>query len=372
MINEDQNGKSPFLERPFEYLKPSSEDILNYWYQAREYVLNYLITNIKPFEKSDVFPDRWNFVVKGDSDLMLSVVRHLALYAHFINYDECDNRTIITIVSKKTANAIKKKLTSPDFLGNLPKYCKTTVFGEIEEESFNIDIEIKVVRDEVQPIPNNLPVITEDLVIKYINSIPSSDTIQINTLKAICANKAYNLGDEVNNLPYEDINSVHRYFNALNIFQKKILEVNDSDKLINKEWNNDLYAVRSGVSNIYCSDCFEIREIEIKHIDKDNKKEAWQKYMKELSRCEHNRWVVEKLILGYEPLGKEETFKYEYLFGDERTAYLNSLKKKEDSPMHIDICSHRDLRRRDPDNMKYDSFLMLAIPFILEYFKKFS
>ena len=83
--------------------------------------------------------------------------------------------------------------------------------------------------------------------------------------------------------------------------------------------------MRSGVSNIYCSDCFEIREIEIKHIDKDNKKETWQKYMKELSRCEHNRWVVEKLILGYEPFGKEEIFKYEHLFGDERSAYWKRL-----------------------------------------------
>lgn len=379
MMNEARKEIRPFMERPFEYLKPSSKDILYYWYQTREYVLNYLITNIKPFKDADSFPDSWNFVVNGDSDLMLSVVRHLALYAHFLNYEEydkfgnllCKNRTIITIISKKTANEIKKKLDNPDFLGNLPKYCKTTIFGEIENEHSFIDIEIEVVRDNVQPVPHQLPVITEDLVLKYVDSIPPADTIHINTLKAICTSKAYDLGDTVNNLPYEDINSIRRYFNALNIFRRKILKFKNSDTLVKKEeWGNDLYAVKSGISNVYCADCFEIREIEIKHKaknDKSNELEAWQKYMKELSQCEHNRWVVEKLILGYEPLGKEEKFAYEHLFGDERSAYWKSLKKDSQSPRHIDICSTKDLRRIDPDNMKYDSFLMLAIPFILEY-----
>ena len=157
----------------------------------------------------------------------------------------------------------------------------------------------------------------------------------------------------------------------MNIFRKKILKFKNSDTLVkDDEWKNDSYAIKSGISNVYCADCFEIREIEIKHKaihDKNNELETWQKYMKELSQCEHNRWVVEKLILGYEPLGKEETFKYEHLFGEERSAYWKSLKKDSRSPKHIDICSNKDLRRIDPDNMKYDSFLMLAIPFILEY-----
>ena len=379
MINEEQKVIRPFMERPFEYLKPSSEDILHYWYQAREYVLNYLITRIKPYKDANTFPDKWNFVVDGDNDLMLSVVRHLALYAHFLNYKECDrygnllcgNRTVITIISKKTTNDIREKLENHDFLGNLPKYCKTTIFGEIENGSSYIDIEIEVVRDRVRPVPEQLPVITKDLVLKYIDSIQSAETIRINTLKAICTSKAYDLGDTVNNLPYEDINSVHRYFNALNIFRKKILKFKNSDTLVkDDEWKNDSYAIKSGISNIYCAECFEIREIEIKQKAKKEKKselETWQKYMKELSRCEHNRWVVEKLILGYEPLGKKEKFEYEHLFGEERSAYWKSLKKDSRSPKHIDICSNKDLRRIDPDNMKYDSFLMLAIPFILEY-----
>ena len=250
MINEEQKVIRPFMERPFEYLKPSSEDILHYWYQAREYVLNYLITSIKPYKDANTFPDKWNFVVDGDNDLMLSVVRHLALYAHFLNYKEfdrygnllCGNRTVITIISKKTTNDIREKLESHDFLGNLPKYCKTTIFGEIENRSSYIDIEIEVVRDRVQPVPDQLPVITKDLVLKYIDSIQSAETIRINTLKAICTSKAYDLGDTVNNLPYEDINSVHRYFNALNIFRKKILKFKNSDTLVkDDEWKNDSF-----------------------------------------------------------------------------------------------------------------------------------
>ena len=43
---------------------------------------------------------------------------------------------------------------------------------------------------------------------------------------------------------------------------------------------------------------------------------------------------------------------------------------KEDGTPHIDLCSYRELRRVNPDDMKYDCFLMLAIPKILEKVKE--
>ena len=382
MKNEEMKDNRPFREQPFEYLNPSSEAILHNWYQARAYVLNLLLETLR---SADTFPTNWHFVVDGDSDLMLSVVRHLALYAHFISYKESynsegkfigENRTIISIVSKTEYTAIKEKLERHDFLGNLPKHCPISIFGKVEHEDSYIDTAIEVVKDEnnVSRVPGSLPVITEEEVKNYIESIEDSrDVYTVHTLKAICASKAYNLGDVVNNLPYEDLNSARRYFNALNIFRWRIMLTFRWRKLINhkgENWNTDINAVRSGISNILCADCFEIREIEINHKakkDKIRKLKAWQKYIRELSRCEHNRWVVEKLILGYEPLSPEEIFSYEHLFGDSRTAFWKNLKKNAVAPKHIDICSNRDLRRIDPDSMKYDSFLMLAIPFILDY-----
>jgi hypothetical protein len=385
MKSNEQKDKRPFREHPFEYLKPSSEDILHNWYQARTYVLNLLIETMRQFQDAETFPSSWHFVVDGDSDLMLSVVRHLALYAHFISYKEsydregkftCKNRTIISIVSKAESTAIKEKLEQSDFLGNLPKHCPITTFGNAENQDSYIDIAIEVVKDKNKVLIKKgyeRKDITENQVLETLKSIDAKDIYSVHTLKAICAGKAYNLGDKVNNLPYEDIYSARRYFNALNTFRWKLIFICRWRTLIkNEEWDKDINAVRSGISNIFCSDCFEIREIEIKHIAKKEKKddlEIWQKYMKELSCCEHNRWVVEKLILGYEPLSSEEKFTYEHLFGDDRAAYWKSLKKAKDSPKHIDICSNRDLRHFDPDSMKYDSFLMLAIPFILDYVK---
>ena len=85
-----------------------------------------------------------------------------------------------------------------------------------------------------------------------------------------------------------------------------------------------------------------------------------------LSQSEHERWVVEKLIMGYRPYSDQERFQYESLFGEERKAFRKKLKNNASDPAHVDLCSYRDLRRISPDDLKYDSFLMLAIPKILE------
>ena len=94
--------------------------------------------------------------------------------------------------------------------------------------------------------------------------------------------------------------------------------------------------------------------------------DIWEKYNEALSRSEHARWLVEKFIMGYRIMEVDERLKIESYLGKKRETYLKSLKKNACNPTHIDLCSYHDLRRIDPDNMKYDSFLMLAIPKILE------
>ena len=68
--------------------------------------------------------------------------------------------------------------------------------------------------------------------------------------------------------------------------------------------------------------------------------------------------------MGYRPLNDKEWFQYGSYFGDQRKSYATSLKSNFKDPAHIGLCSYRDLRSTDPDNLKYDSFLMLAIPTI--------
>lgn len=81
-----------------------------------------------------------------------------------------------------------------------------------------------------------------------------------------------------------------------------------------------------------------------------------------LARCEHSRWNVEKLIMGFSPLKPEDWYKIESCFGKERRNLIKRLKK---AGRHIDICSYRGLRRVNPEDMKYDFFLILAMPQIL-------
>ena len=93
----------------------------------------------------------------------------------------------------------------------------------------------------------------------------------------------------------------------------------------------------------------------------------WAKYNEALSKSEHARWAVEKLIMGFRPLNEEERLDDEKLAAHKkkRKEYRNNLKKNSSKLAHIDLCSYSDLRRVNPDDMKYDSFLMLAIPNIL-------
>lgn len=46
-----------------------------------------------------------------------------------------------------------------------------------------------------------------------------------------------------------------------------------------------------------------------------------------LACCEHARWNVEKLILGFKPLSSEDWYNIESCFGTERNKRISKLKK---------------------------------------------
>ena len=134
---------------------------------------------------------------------------------------------------------------------------------------------------------------------------------------------------------------------------------------------NNQSRVKERLSNLFCSDCFESRCLSIllcSNGDTKKERKIWEDNNRVLSRSEHARWVVEKLIMGYSPLSEEQRFKDESLFYDnkKKTLYRKALKNDSKNPSHIDLCSYADLRRVNPADLKYDSFLMLAIPIILK------
>lgn len=380
-----------YNEHPFEFLRKKNapregerfdEGIILKWYQARAFVLDQLNNiTIQPEEDAHL-----HVVILEDDELMLSVARQVALSAHFPNYDENNpderkrNRTVITLVSQN--ENIMNLLMQEEFLCNLPKFCKYTHCGDIKNKDSFVDIELEVVAQwmgeedlykeiKIGKHTEKRVIFKKQDVVRFCDGITDEEICAIDTRKAQYTDRVYCLGSEIDNLPYEDIHSVKRYSLALNVLQYTKLK-EPTGQLVKDYWEKkeNQASVLTSLSSVFCSDCFIIRYNSIKPSwinGKMTEKQAWEKYYDVLSVSEHARWVVEKLILGYRPLNLKERLMDESLVVDKkrRKQFRKELKNNWKSPAHIDLCSFSDLRRIDPDSMKYDSFLMLGIPEIL-------
>lgn len=367
-------------ERPFEYLRrretnePFPEATVRNWYIARSYVLD----KLKDVAFIPDSPEHLHAVVVGDSPLMRAVVRQLALSSHFINFVEydaldrlvCRNRTVITLVTGLEAPEILRELEKEEYLCNVLKHTRHSVFGKIENADAYLDIEFEIVK-ELPPVRDCVLMTDEDAE-AFVQSRTPEELFTIDTRKAVYASRVYCLGAVIDNLPYEDIHSAGRYNRALDTFRYKVLNERDGLRLVTPKWN-DLAAARNGISNIFSADCFESRERAVRQLYPGGRKLSerersaiWEKNNDALSLSEHCRWVVEKLVMGFCPLNDRERAGYDNLFGAKRALFTKELKNDAARPVHIDIRSYRDLCRVDPDILKYDSFLMLAIPLILD------
>lgn len=373
------------MERPFELLRRKSgekydDNVIRNFYIARHYGLKLLreITATEPFALGS--DKSLHIVFEGTDARMLSVARQVALSAHFVNFKEegADelpaNRTVLTFITDDPN--LKTLLASEEYLCNLPALCKfVNLDNSVENEDSYIDIEIH--------LSSSLPtfssrevgrVISREDVDAFFDSVQdgAEEIFSIDTRKAYYTGEMYCIGEAIDNLPYEDIHDAKRYAMALNVYQYGKLKNPPKPMFEKSIGQGQQYKLKETISNVFCSDCFELRANAFPG-DTGKKKglSAWEKHNKELSESEHARWVVEKLIMGYRPLNEEERFHDERLrthfqskskLGD----FRKSLKRNDAILAHIDLCSYRDLRRIDPDNMKYDSFLMLGIPRILE------
>jgi hypothetical protein len=363
-------------EKPFEYLRRKDdgklfgEEIVKNWYLARAYVLD----KLKGIAFKPSSDEHLHVVVNGDNAMMLFVVRQVALFAHYINFDEAQeeayrNRTVISIVSQNPD--IKGELEKEEYLCNLPKYCKfvDNNFTKTNSDS-HIDIEIHIVKDCPKDEGGNILFIRQEEVdVFFENHSNDNDYLSIDTRKAVYASRIYGLGGEIDNLPAEDIHCAKRYALAMNVYLHQILKKKPGMLVDEENWK-DQSIVKENLSNIFCADCFESRNLCIQQCwdGSVGKKKMWEQHNEALSKSEHARWVVEKLIMGYSPLNAQQRYKDESLFYDKKAKgqYRKSLKRNAENPVHIDLCSYADLRRINPNDLKYDSFLMLAIPKILE------
>ncbi len=348
------------LEKPFEYLKRKdgsaySPETIKNWYKARTYVLDKL-KNVAMGPESKA---HLNLVVTSDTPVMLSVVRQAALLAHFPNYDETkgQNRSIITLVSKNPK--ILEELAKEEYLCNLLTYCKYSAFGAtpIHLDSY-IDIELQIVNDWQDIANQNTIIMSEKELETFLQTKKENEVYSIDTRRAVLTNYIYSIGSLIDNLPAENIHDPHRYGMALRVFQNKMPKRSIPALIEPAKWETDQISVKNGLSNVFCADCYDLKSAF-----------CHEENIESLSKCEHARWVVEKLIMGFRPLNQQERIHDGRLFGEEKKQYRSQLKKSPSDPVHIDLCSYADLRRINPDDLKYDSFLMMAIPMIQNHIR---
>ena len=154
----------------------------------------------------------------------------------------------------------------------------------------------------------------------------------------------YNLGAYLNEINYTDINNVKAYDLVISTFLN-----HTSRYRVNKEWEkieddntyNPSYAKELKLSNVFCSDCIEsrIRSVLCKtsYNEVKNIKLLIEENMIALSKSEHARWNVEKLILGFRPYTREESYKDELLYASNYQEERKLMKTQHKA--HIDICS---------------------------------
>lgn len=402
------------LEKLFERLKRRDgskfgDDTVRNWYRARRYVLARMADMDCNGKCSSP-----HVVVEGMSPLMCSVVRHLVLVAHYPGFDEVKGspRTRITILCRgmhtvEELEAAAAGLSAEEYLCNYalmaPRIFRKAPNEEPQERKAVLpwlDVELEFVGvDKYSDYKESSQLyVTDADVDAIVAAIPDDDLYIIDTSKAVLANMVYWVGADLENLPATDTTTTKRYDLALNTLCYK-----KQRSLTVKTWK-DAGDVKGKLSNVFLSDTFEsrLRWILAKEWDalkeqpedeppfyKRGLRALWQYHKKDidlltyasrcerslmrlvagelkaLSRCEHSRWVAEKLVMGFRPLSAKEAYRIETSFGADRAAYCKSLKKNSADPTHIDLCSYAELRRVSPADMKYDCLLVLAMPHLL-------
>ena len=367
----------------FQGIDGISEEGVNEWLVARHYILE---ERKRLDVAKDLGPKSGRYVhveiiLDGGSDrLAAAIVRQVALITHYPNFKEGDEstRTVISVIHNNEDSLQMKELLKK-YLGNLTDYCQFVVDGKNESryyESFknfmplDVAIEIRKAGAGCSLCPDKAeePIKIRMSEVKNIVYHCNEDADSKRICQAQLINMAYNLGKDIDNLPAYDNANVPRYETALHYF----FSHTTSEKALEK-WTSANVKANDRLSCLFCADCIKERldgllDTPGKTIDKYLREErkkvdkAISDNIDALALCEHSRWNVERLILGYRPYSFQEHLEIEDLFGDEQAAYRKRLKN---DGVHMDLCSYKNLRRIDPGNIKYDYFLMLAIPYIL-------
>lgn len=319
-------------------------------------------------------------VLEGVDRHTVAIARQIALLAHFPNFDESSrsNATKIYFLVEDEAAADKT-------LREFPYFKNLYIYSRDPRHSY-LDVEIILATTEAE-LPKDCTARFDWKTIynafnTYDDGSVRKQEMDIRLAKRM--NMIYCLGGDLNNLSSDNTNDVQRYAPALRRLSCHCDAVREQ-----AEWDS-IGDVRLKLSNCFCSSVFYLRlygafadvlkkerpenPLEVKEkmnqlLKNEHHAGIVTRYIenniRQLSCSEHARWNVEKLILGYRPFTAEERYTIDQLFAEEKKNYH---KRKKNAPeyAHEDICSYRDLARIRPEDMKYDSFMLLAIPQLLK------
>ena len=139
----------------------------------------------------------------------------------------------------------------------------------------------------------------------------------------------------------------------------------DDFKLEKSDGNTISYwqglSVEKKWSNIYNANSIEtkLRSYNILGETTENQVKIISTNLDEMVEVEHNRWNIEKLLMGFRPLTEEESDNIR--LGKETKRNLRDGRLK----AHLDICSYKMLQQVDPDVCKYDVNITKSIPYIV-------
>lgn len=385
--------------------QPFKDETVKGWYRARAYVLKKMETE-KNWGAEGITVgsnNRIHIVIHYHGEpISLFIARQVALAMHFPNFSEGDSRTfksrnttVITILYKRKKDFdIMRELRREEYLCNLPDVCRCVKWYKgKEEETINpysyIDIELELVgfdnESDFKGAVNNqgANVVIDEETIKCIQANSYIESLDVTNARRV--NMVYNVGADIDNLSADDPNTAERYDKALLYFcyqqspdntLKKWGKLTGNSKAEERQSVKYQIQLRNKLSNVLCADCFEARLLslfenktskDLRNMILGYETDTLAKVkcnLQTLAKCEHSRWNVEKLILGFSPFTAKEQYEDSLRFGSSRNSYRKELKNNK--ALHIDLCSYQDLRRRNPGDMKYDCFLMLAMVRILK------
>ena len=137
-------------------------------------------------------------------------------------------------------------------------------------------------------------------------------------------------------------------------------------------------------SNRYLSNSFEtkLRSINASFTDitlhYDLICELFEKNKIEMAECEHNRWNMQQLLMGFRAYKDDELEEFESLrkksglSNEAKVAFKEFKNKMKNSPekVHLNICSISMLHKLDKDAEEYDEVFNASIPAILKCIEK--